>query len=205
MTSRTKRRRITRPNAFLRDAAAETILTNTTNQSSLHLRFFGTPVSSAASLSPVFSDGTKLGLERSTSKMTSESVATRASACTYKSEKAVSVLAFLWDASNFGRFLASRNFRRHQAGFGTEHFKNDIRECCYPGKRMRPDATRSVCLFRRTYKGEKAVPVPQAFHFLHPAARASGRVLSCWWGRSRCTIGNVEPKQACVLAQSFQQ
>jgi hypothetical protein len=64
--------------AFLRDTAAETILTKT--QSSQHLRFVGTPVSSAASLPPVSSDGTKLGLERSTSKMTSGSVVTWASA-----------------------------------------------------------------------------------------------------------------------------
>jgi hypothetical protein len=46
------------------------------------LRFFGTlvPVSLAASLQSIYSDGTKLGLERSTSKMTSGSVATRESA-----------------------------------------------------------------------------------------------------------------------------
>jgi hypothetical protein len=65
--------------AFLRNAAAETILTNIT-QLSRDLRFFATPVSSAASLPSVSSDGTKLSLERSTSKMTSGSEATRASA-----------------------------------------------------------------------------------------------------------------------------
>jgi hypothetical protein len=47
--------------------------------SSPRLRFFGTLVS-AVSIPSVSSDGTKLGLERSTSKMTSGSAATRASA-----------------------------------------------------------------------------------------------------------------------------
>ena len=66
--------------AFLRDAAAETILTKTTTHSSSRLRLLRTRVSSAASLPSVFSNDTKLGLERSTSKMTSGSLATRASA-----------------------------------------------------------------------------------------------------------------------------
>jgi hypothetical protein len=54
--------------------------TKTTTHSPPRLRFFETPVSSAACLPPASSDGTKLGLERSTSKMTSGRVATRASA-----------------------------------------------------------------------------------------------------------------------------
>jgi hypothetical protein len=66
--------------AFLRDAAAKSILTNTKTQTSPRLRFFGTPASLTASFPSVSSDGTKLGLERSTSKMTSGSVATWASA-----------------------------------------------------------------------------------------------------------------------------
>jgi hypothetical protein len=90
--------------------------------------------------------------------------------------------------------------RRHQSGFGTEHLKNDIRECCYPGKRTRPDTARPVCLFRRTYQREKAVSVSQTFHFLHPAARASSRFFSCWRDRRRCTFCNVKTKQACVKA-----
>jgi hypothetical protein len=44
------------------------------------LRFVGLPVSLVASLPPASSDGTNLSLERSTSKMTSGSVAARASA-----------------------------------------------------------------------------------------------------------------------------
>jgi hypothetical protein len=47
--------------------------------SSPRLRFFGTPVS-AASIPSVSSDGIKLGLKHKTSKMTSGSVAARASA-----------------------------------------------------------------------------------------------------------------------------
>jgi hypothetical protein len=100
-------------------------------------------------------------------------------------------------------------FRRHQAGFGTQHLKNAIRECCYPGKRMRPDATRRKPFFRRTYQREKAVSkavsVPQTIHFLHPAADASGLFSRCWWDQISCTLFNVERKQARVLAQSCQQ
>jgi hypothetical protein len=69
---------------------AETIQIKTTIHSSLRMRLFGrssprlrlsrTPVSLAASLPYVALDGTKLGLVRSTSKMTLGSVATRASA-----------------------------------------------------------------------------------------------------------------------------
>jgi hypothetical protein len=114
----------------------------------------------------------------------------------------VTVLAFLRDADIFRRFLTFHIFRRHQAGFGTDHLKSGIRVRCYPGKRMRPDTTRLVCLFRRTYQSETAVSVPQAFHFLHPAASASGRLFSCWWEQIRRTTVNVETKQACVLAQS---
>jgi hypothetical protein len=59
----------------------ETILSDTTTRSSLHLRFFATPASLTALLPSVSSEGTKLGLERSTSKMTLGKVATRASIC----------------------------------------------------------------------------------------------------------------------------
>jgi hypothetical protein len=57
----------------------------------------------------------------------------------------------------FGRFLTFCIFRRHQVGIGTEHLKNDIRECFYPGKRRRPDTRRRKPLFRRTYQREKAI------------------------------------------------
>jgi hypothetical protein len=71
-------------NVFLRDATANIILikTKTKTQSLPSLRFFGIPVSVAASslLISVLPDGTKLGLERSTSKMASGNVATRARA-----------------------------------------------------------------------------------------------------------------------------
>jgi hypothetical protein len=76
--------------------------------------------------------------------------------------------------------------------------------CCYPGKRMRPDTSRRRPLFRRTYQREKSISVPQPLHFLHPAASASSRFFGCWWERMRRTIGNVNMKQACVLAQSCQ-
>jgi hypothetical protein len=79
------------------------------------------------------------------------------------------------DADILRCFLTSCIFRRHQAGFGTEHLKNDIRECCYPGKRTRPDTTRQKPIFRRTYQRAKAVSVPQTFYFLHPAASAFSR------------------------------
>jgi hypothetical protein len=85
-------------------------------------------------------------------------------------------------------------------GFRTEYLKNDIRECRYPGKPMRPDTTRRKALFRGTYQREKAVSIPQTFQFLHPATRASGRVFSCWWDRRRCTTSKVKTEQACVLA-----
>jgi hypothetical protein len=59
-------------------ASTETILVETTTHSSPRLHFVGAPVSPAASLPSVSSGGTKLDLERRTSKITS--VATRASA-----------------------------------------------------------------------------------------------------------------------------
>jgi hypothetical protein len=37
-------------------------------------------------------------------------------------------------------------------GFGTDHLKDDISECRYPGKRMMPGTTRPVYLFRRAYR-----------------------------------------------------
>jgi hypothetical protein len=118
----------------------------------------------------------------------------------------VTVLAFLRDASIFGRFLLTLCiFTRHQVGFGTEHLKNDISECCYPGKRMRPDTPWRKPLFRCTYQRAKDVPVPQPFRFLHPVAHASGRVFRCWWDRRRCATGNMKTKQACILVQSCQQ
>jgi hypothetical protein len=110
----------------------------------------------------------------------------------------VIALAFLRDASIFGRFLTFRIFRRNQVGFRTKHLQNDIRECCYPGKRMRLDTTRRKPLFRRTRKIENVVSASQTFPFLHPAACASGRFVSCWWGRRKRTSVHVETKQACV-------
>jgi hypothetical protein len=104
----------------------------------------------------------------------------------------VTALAFLRDADIFGCFLTFRIFRRHQFGFGTKHLKNDIRECCYSGKRMRPDTMRRLRLFRRTYQRENAVSATQTLHFLHPGASSSGRFLSCWWGRRRRTASHVE-------------
>jgi hypothetical protein len=71
----------------------------------------------------------------------------------------VTALAFFRHAGIFGRFLTFCIFIRHQFGFRTEHLKNDIRECCYPGKRTRPDTSRPVGRFRRTYQREKAVSV----------------------------------------------
>jgi hypothetical protein len=56
--------------AFLSDAAADSIPTKATTQSSPRLRFVGTTLSLAASLPSVSTDGTKLGLDRSKSKMT---------------------------------------------------------------------------------------------------------------------------------------
>jgi hypothetical protein len=116
----------------------------------------------------------------------------------------VTALLLLRDTGIFGRFLPSRIFRRQQAGFATEHLKNDIRECCYLSKRTRPDTTMREPLFRRTYQREKTVPVPQTFYFMYPAARASSRFFSCWWDGRSCTVCNVETKQTCVLAQSCQ-
>jgi hypothetical protein len=69
-----------RPFAYLRHAAIDIILTNTTTHSSLHLAFYGRTASFAVFLPDASSDGTKLGLERSTSKMTRGSVAIQASA-----------------------------------------------------------------------------------------------------------------------------
>ena len=115
-------------------------------QSSPCLRF---PVSVTASLASVFSVSTKLGLERSTSKMTSGSVATRAS--------------------------------------------------------VRGQTPRGGGLSSGARINGKAVPVPQTFHVLHPAASASSHFFTCWWGPTRCTTCNMETKQARVLAQSYQQ
>jgi hypothetical protein len=117
----------------------------------------------------------------------------------------VTTLAFVEDAGIFGRFLTLCSFGRHQAWFGTEHLKNDIRECRYAGKRTRPDTTIRKALFGRTYQREKAISVPHTFHFMHPATSAFGRFFSRWWDRRRCTIYNLDTIQACVLAQSCQQ
>ena len=70
--------------------------------------------------------------------------------------------------------------------------KSDIRECCYPGKRTRPDTTMRKPIFRRTHQSEKAVSVPQTFHFLNPAASVSGRVFRRWWNWRRRTTGNLK-------------
>jgi hypothetical protein len=97
----------------------------------------------------------------------------------------VNAPAFLQDTGIVGSFLPFYIIIRRQAGLGTEHLKNDIRKYRYPGKRTRPDTTRRKPLFRRTYQREKAVSVPQTFHFLHPAARASGRLFRCRGGKLR--------------------
>jgi hypothetical protein len=118
----------------------------------------------------------------------------------------VTALEFRRDAGIFRRFLTFYTFRRHQAGFGTEHLKNDIREYRYPGKPTRPDSTRWKPFFRCTYQSEKSVSVPQPFHFLHQAASASGRFFRSWWDPRRCITSKTDTKQACVLAhQSFLQ
>jgi hypothetical protein len=62
----------------------------------------------------------------------------------------VTVLAFGGDADIFGCFLTFCIFRRHQAGFGAEHLKNNVRKYRYLGKSMRPDTTRWKPLSRRT-------------------------------------------------------
>jgi hypothetical protein len=117
----------------------------------------------------------------------------------------VTALAFLENAGIFGHFLFICIFGRHQAGFGTEDIKNDIRKYSISGKRMRPDTSRRKHLFRRTYQREKAISVSQTFHFPHPAASASGRFFSCWRDLIMLATGYVEAKQARVLAQSCQQ
>jgi hypothetical protein len=82
MRTNTPAHSLATPHVLLPDTAAETSLTKATAHLSPRLRFVRTPVSLAASLLPsVSSDGTKLGLEPSTSKLTSGSIATRASAC----------------------------------------------------------------------------------------------------------------------------
>jgi hypothetical protein len=46
------------------------------------------------------------------------------------------------DIGIVGRFFAFRIFGWQQFGFGTDHSKDDINECCYPGKRTRSDGTK---------------------------------------------------------------
>jgi hypothetical protein len=58
--------RTSRPNSFLWDAATETIVPNSMTHSSPLAFRQSAPVSLAASFPSVSSDGTKLGLERST-------------------------------------------------------------------------------------------------------------------------------------------
>jgi hypothetical protein len=82
----------------------------------------------------------------------------------------VAPLAFRRDAGIIRRFLTFCIFKRHQ------HLETDTRKYRYPGSRQNP-------LFRRTYQREKAIPVPQTFYFLHPAACVSGRFMECWLDR----------------------
>jgi hypothetical protein len=111
----------------------------------------------------------------------------------------VTAIASRWGAGIFGRYCTFHILREsHQAGLGTEHLKNDIRECCYPGKRMRRDTTRRKSFFRRTYQREKAVLV---FVDSSPKAKKA-RSLTPWLllpRKSRCSNECFDPEPTSAL------